>query len=101
MQWNDLPAPVLAQLRHGAVIPAQSATGEDTLYLKEQTSGAEADEFIVEGWSVAAQTRTAVFGGGTVTGSCRISTSTTRYIACSRAADRGVRHPSTAMHGAR
>ena len=36
MQWNDLPAPVLAQLRHGAVIPAHPlALGPDRQFDKQ------------------------------------------------------------------
>ena len=36
MLWNDLPAPVLAQLRHGAVIPAHPlALGADRRFDEE------------------------------------------------------------------
>jgi Divergent InlB B-repeat domain/IPT/TIG domain len=59
------------------VAVSTSVDGEDTLYWKFETSGASADEFILEGWSVDGEARSAVFGGGTEEAECKISTVTT------------------------
>jgi hypothetical protein len=59
------------------VAVSTTADGEDTLYWKFETSGASAEAFIVEGWSVDGEARTVVFGGGTEEAECKISSVTT------------------------
>jgi hypothetical protein len=78
---NAAPSSITLPTRPGLpnrgpqVAVTTSANGEDTLYWKEEI--ANADEFLVEGYSVDGENRTSVFGGGTEEAECRISTSTT------------------------